>query len=92
MLIILNKASSILIFADSFNWLNNLVYTVDLYMKAINKVIFSYLCQVFQPMLMKYFTFEELRSLKSKVIRKHQQTIEEKFDENEECVCKSMLY
>lgn len=60
-------------------------------MKAINKVIFSYLCQVFQPMLMKYFTFEELRSLKSKVIRKHQQTIEEKFDENEECVCKSML-
>lgn len=91
MLIILNKASSILIFADSFNWLNNLVYTVDLYMKAINKVIFSYLCQVFQPMLMKYFTFEELRSLKSKVIRKHQQTIEEKFDENEECVCKSML-
>lgn len=91
MLIILNKASSILIFADSFNWLNNLVYTVDLYMKVINKVIFSYLCQVFQPMLMKYFTFEELRSLKSKVIRKHQQTIEEKFDENEECVCKSML-
>lgn len=91
MLIILNKASSILIFADSFNWLNNLVYTVDLYMKAINKAIFSYLCQVFQPMLMKYFTFEELRSLKSKVIRKHQQTIEEKFDENEECVCKSML-
>lgn len=91
MLMILNKASSILIFADSFNWLNNLVYTVDLYMKAINKVIFSYLCQVFQPMLMKYFTFEELRSLKSKVIRKHQQTIEEKFDENEECVCKSML-
>lgn len=91
MLIILNKASSILIFADSFNWLNNLVYTVDLHMKAINKVIFSYLCQVFQPMLMKYFTFEELRSLKSKVIRKHQQTIEEKFDENEECVCKSML-
>lgn len=91
MVIILNKASSILIFADSFNWLNNLVYTVDLYMKAINKVIFSYLCQVFQPMLMKYFTFEELRSLKSKVIRKHQQTIEEKFDENEECVCKSML-
>lgn len=91
MLIILNKASSILIFADSFNWLNNLVYTVDLYMKAINKVIFSYLCQVFQPMLMKYFTFEELRSLKSKVIRKHQQTIEEKFDENEECVCRSML-
>lgn len=91
MLVILNKASSILIFADSFNWLNNLVYTVDLYMKAINKVIFSYLCQVFQPMLMKYFTFEELRSLKSKVIRKHQQTIEEKFDENEECVCKSML-
>lgn len=91
MLIILNKASSILIFADSFNWLNNLVYTVDVYMKAINKVIFSYLCQVFQPMLMKYFTFEELRSLKSKVIRKHQQTIEEKFDENEECVCKSML-
>lgn len=91
MLIILNKASFILIFADSFNWLNNLVYTVDLYMKAINKVIFSYLCQVFQPMLMKYFTFEELRSLKSKVIRKHQQTIEEKFDENEECVCKSML-
>lgn len=91
MLIILNKASSILIFADSFNWLNNLVYTVDLYMKAINKVIFSYLCQVFQPMLMKYFTFEELRSLKSKVIRKHQQTIEEKLDENEECVCKSML-
>lgn len=91
MLIILNKASSILIFADSLNWLNNLVYTVDLYMKAINKVIFSYLCQVFQPMLMKYFTFEELRSLKSKVIRKHQQTIEEKFDENEECVCKSML-
>lgn len=91
MLIILNKASSILIFADSFNWLNNLVYTVDLYMKAIKKVIFSYLCQVFQPMLMKYFTFEELRSLKSKVIRKHQQTIEEKFDENEECVCKSML-
>lgn len=91
MLIILNKASSILIFADSFNWLNNLVYTVDLYMKAINKVIFSYLCQVFQPMLMKYFTFDELRSLKSKVIRKHQQTIEEKFDENEECVCKSML-
>lgn len=91
MLIILNKASSILIFADSFNWLNNLVYTVDLDMKAINKVIFSYLCQVFQPMLMKYFTFEELRSLKSKVIRKHQQTIEEKFDENEECVCKSML-
>lgn len=91
MLIILNKASSILIFADSFSWLNNLVYTVDLYMKAINKVIFSYLCQVFQPMLMKYFTFEELRSLKSKVIRKHQQTIEEKFDENEECVCKSML-
>lgn len=91
MLIILKKASSLLIFADSFNWLNNLVYTVDLYMKAINKVIFSYLCQVFQPMLMKYFTFEELRSLKSKVIRKHQQTIEEKFDENEECVCKSML-
>lgn len=91
MLIILNKASFILIFADSFNWLNNLVYTVDLDMKAINKVIFSYLCQVFQPMLMKYFTFEELRSLKSKVIRKHQQTIEEKFDENEECVCKSML-
>lgn len=42
-------------------------------------------------MLMKYFTFEELRSLKSKVIRKHQQTIEEKFDENEECVCKPML-
>lgn len=91
MLMILNKASSILIFADSFNWLNNLVYTVHLYMKAINKVIFSYLCQVFQPMLMKYFTFEELRSLKSKVIRKHQQTIEEKFDENEECVCKCML-
>lgn len=91
MLIILNKASSILIFADSFNRLNNLVYTVDLYIKAINEIIFSYLCQVFQPMLMKYFTFEELRSLKSKVIRKHQQTIEEKFDEIEECVCKSML-
>uniref|UniRef100_K1R0L1 F-box/LRR-repeat protein 5 n=1 Tax=Magallana gigas TaxID=29159 RepID=K1R0L1_MAGGI len=45
--------------------------------------------EVFQPMLMKYFTFEELRSLKSKVIRKHQQTIEEKFDENEECVSSS---
>ncbi|XP_061195443.1 F-box/LRR-repeat protein 5-like [Saccostrea echinata] len=45
--------------------------------------------EIFQPMLMKYFSFEELRSLKSKVIRKHQQTIEEEFVENEECVSSS---
>ena len=42
-------------------------------------------------MLMKYFSFEELRSLKSKVIRKHRQTIEEKLDENEECICKTFI-
>ncbi|XP_062578649.1 F-box/LRR-repeat protein 5-like, partial [Saccostrea cucullata] len=45
--------------------------------------------EIFQPMLMKYFSFEELRSLKSKVIRKHQQTIEDEYVENEECVSSS---
>lgn len=43
-------------------------------------------------MLMKYFSFEELRSLKSKVIRKHQQNIVEEFVENEECICKKYEY
>ncbi|KAK3102932.1 hypothetical protein FSP39_015038 [Pinctada imbricata] len=47
--------------------------------------------EVFQPMLMEYFSFEELKAIKSKVIRKHRQSEHEDVHvaENEDVLCES---
>lgn len=59
-------------------------------------LIFTLFPQVFQPMLMQYFSYEELKELKAKVIYQHdiskqseqEEYHHEKFVEDL-CVCKS---
>ena len=45
------------------------------------------LLQVFQPMLIEYFTYDELKELKAKVIEQHQENVEEKEDDASDEKC-----
>jgi hypothetical protein len=42
--------------------------------------------KVFQPMLVEYFSYEELKELKVKVMQQHQQKVEEVKATVEKCV------
>ena len=50
--------------------------------------------QVFQPMLIEYFTYDELKELKAKVIQQHREKVEEEVADEKcmpECDCEWTL-